>query len=299
MKMKWNYEQCEAAAKKYSTKIDFKTNEDWAYQWLIRNKLLEQACAHMVPTRRALTGDLISEIAGRYTSRRAFKLGDQSAYMAARKRGILDQVCAHMSGDRYRLLTDEQIAEIARGFDTMIAFRESDPAAYQTANKRKILSTICAHMTGRPTRRLSDDEILQIAKQFKTRNEFSWGDFGAYTTAIRRGLMDQACAHMEYGYCGFREDKPAVLYQFRVETVDGLVLYKIGITNRKPKQRLLTMGIQRGTKAELVHFIRFDLGRDARIAEKRLHRRLSAHRYDGPPIMKNGNTEIFTVAALD
>lgn len=296
--MKWNYEQCEVAAKKYSTKQESRVSDSWAHQWLLRNGLLDKACSHMAPVRRNLTNEGIAETALQYPSRRAFKLGDQSSYNAANKRGILDQVCAHMSGDRYRILTDEQITEIASGFDSMMSFRESDPAAYQTAGSRGILAAVCAHMTGRPTRRLSDAEVLRIAKEFATRNDFKLGDFGAYTTAIRRGLIDQACEHMVYGGCGFREDKPAVLYHFRVETVDGQVLYKIGITNRKPKQRLVTMGIQPGTKAELVHFVRFDLGRDARIAEKRLHRRLAAHRYDGPPIMKNGNTELFTVAAL-
>lgn len=179
-------------------------------------------------------------------------------------------------------------------------FVKFDNGAYQTATKRGILETVCAHMDSKGTRRLADEEILAISSKFNTRNDFKLGDFGAYTTAIRRGLIESACAHMEYGATGFREDKPAVLYQFRIETPSGLVLYKAGITNRKPKQRLTTMRIiQRGTKAELVSLISFDNGRDAKIAEKRLHLEFQSSRYNGPPIMKNGNTELFTVNVLD
>ena len=151
---------------------------------------------------------------------------------------------------------------------------------------------------GHPTRRLEDDEILSIARQFKTRNDFKLGDFGAYTTAFRRKLIERACEHMEYGACGFREDKPAVVYQFRIDLPDGGTLWKVGITNRKPRQRLMTMGIVRGVRAELTGCMHFPLGRDARLTEKRLHSEFASHRYSGPAVMKNGNTELFTVNVL-
>lgn len=260
--------------------------------------MLDFACSHMDVLRRNLTDDLIAEIAARYKSRGEFKKGDRSAYLAAWKRGILDSVCGHMRC-RSRLLTDDQLREVARGFSTRSEFARSDSGAYQTATKRGILDEVCAHMDGKADRRLSSAEILSIARQFKTRNDFKLGDFGAYTTAIRRGLIVEACAHMEYGAAGFREDRPAVLYHFRVTLPDGLVLYKVGITNRKPKQRLVTMGLRRGTKAELVHCVEYPVGRDARIAEKRIHRKLSSHRYGGPAVMGNGNTELFTVNPLE
>lgn len=297
--MKWDFETCAAAAAAYSSKASFRKGADKEYQWLKRNGRMDDACAHMQPINRAFSDDEIAAIAAGFETRRAFKLGDQSAYQAARKRGMLDSVSAHMATDRYRVLSNEQIAEMARKFRSRVQFLAHDKAAYQTASKRGILDAICDHMDGKGTRRLSDDEILGIATKFNTRNDFKLGDFGAYTTAIRRDLIAQACAHMEYGAWGFREDRPAVLYRFRIQTADGLVLYKIGITNRKPKQRLLTMGLHPGAKADLLDAIRFNSGRDARIAEKRLHRKYAAHRYNGPPVMKNGNTELFTVSVLE
>lgn len=297
--MKRDYEACRVIAENFQTKRDFRKRASGEFQWLQRNGLLEAACAHMDQLRRSLSDADIAEIAGRYDTRRAFKLGDQSAYQAARKRGTLDVVCDHMDKGRYRVLTNEQIAEIAARYSTRSELARRDNGAYQTATKRGILDAVCAHMDGKGDRRLADAEILEIAGRFSTRNDFKLGDFGAYTTAIRRGLIDSACAHMNYGATGFREDKPAVLYQFRIETADGRVVYKVGITNRKPSQRAATMRIFRGAKVELTKCIHFDLGRDARIAEKRLLRRFAGCRYEGPPVMRNGSTELFTTNPLE
>jgi hypothetical protein len=291
-------DSCFAAASSFSSKTEFKNKSNPEYQWLCRNGLLAQACAHIVPAHRALTDADLAVIASRYKTKGGFKLADQSAYLMSIRRGILDRVCLHMDV-KHRLLSDDQIASIANEYTARIDFLTGDSAAYQTASKRGILDRVCAHMTSKGDRTLADAEILAIARTFKTRMDFKLGDFGAYTTAIRRGLIVQACAHMEHGATGFREDKPAVLYQFRIEFPDGLVLYKAGITNRTPKQRMLTMGINPGYKAELVGFIRFDTGRDAKIAEKRLHRKNSSRRHGGPPVMRNGNTELFTASVLE
>ena len=296
--MKWNYEICAAIAAKFAGKQEFREHEGGAFQWLRRNGLLERACAHMTPAYRSFSNDDLARIASQYSTRRAFKVGDQSAYKASIKRGILDDVCAHMSAVR-RALSNDEIADIAKRFASRSEFVRNDSGAYQSAVNRGILDAVCAHMEGgRQTRRLSDEEIIAIAGKYSTRNDFKLGDFGAYTTAIRRGLMDGCCAHMECGASGFREDKAAVLYQFRLGLPDGQILYKVGITNRKPKQRAITMGIKRGVKVELTHAVRFVSGRDARMAERCLHRRFADKRYVGAPVMVNGNTEVFTIGLL-
>ena len=250
----------------------------------------------MIPMRRDLSDGDIASIACKYARRGEFKNGDQSAYAAATRRGILESVCAHMSSERYRILTNDQISEIAGTFASRSTFSSGDKGAYQTATKRGILDFVCAHMLdGRTIRRHTNDELLEIAATFRTRNDFKLGDFGAYTTTIRRGIIELACDHMEIGSTGFRPDLPAVLYQFSIKLEDGLVIYKVGITNRKPSQRAITMGIRRGVKAVLTDSVKFEFGRDARIAEKRLHRKFATQKYVGDPVMKNGNTELFTV----
>lgn len=277
----------------YESKRDFRAGSNSEFQWLQRNNLLDAACAHMKSLRRNLSDADVAQIASGYTHRRAFKLGDQGAYMAAMKRGILDSVCAHMVA-KWRKQSDQELAAIALKFATRGELASGDYGAYQVAKKRGILNSICAHMPD-GDRRLTDSEILAIASQYKTRGVFKESDFGAYITMLRRGLEQQACAHMEYGFTGYREDLPAVLYQFRITTPAGEVLHKVGITNRPPNKRLLSMGLVKGVRATLVSTISFALGRDARIREKQLHQQFSSHRYTGGHVMKNGNTELFTV----
>jgi hypothetical protein len=98
---------------------------------------------------------------------------------------------------------------------------------------------------------------------------------------------------------GFSKDKSAYLYFLRVRVPGIGDLFKIGITNRDPSDRIAGMGADPGVVIELLETVSFENGRDARIAEKRLHRKFSSHKYVGAPVMKNGNTELFTVNALD
>ena len=295
--MDLNYEICAGVAARYTTRRDFRRESSREYQWLQRNGLFQAASVHMQPLRRSLSDAEILSIAAKYKSRRKFKLADQPAYNAAHKRGIIDSVCAHMEV-RYRVFTDEQIHQIASRYDSKIDFLMADKVAYQTAYKRGILDTVCAHMSGRPLRRMSDSELLAVAKTYRTRNDLKLGDFGVYTTIIRRDLTEDAFAHMEPGSCGFREDEPAELYQFRLQLPCGQALYKVGITNREPWQRLVTMGIESGISVTLEKTIKFPLGRDARIEEKALHQRHSEHRYRGADVMNNGNTEVFLIPLI-
>lgn len=295
---KWNYETCAVAAARFSNKRDFRKFADPQHQWLRRNGLLDQACAHMDALHRQLSDEDLYKIASQYTHKAALKKGDQSVYNAAKKRGILDNVCAHMEV-RHRALTDAQISELALQYKTRSEFADKDYGAYQTATKRGILDQVCAHMDGRIQVHRTNEQLAEIAKCYQTRNDFGWGNFGAYSASIRRGILDEICAHMKPNACGFRPDMPACVYQFRLELPDGQVVYKVGITNRKPSIRLTMMGLFPGVKAELTHCIKFAHGRDARMTEKLLHRLNARHRYSGEPVMQNGNTEIFTVQVIN
>ena len=141
--------------------------------------------------------------------------------------------------------------------------------------------------------------MMDEAKKYQSRTAFCKGDQAAYAYLWKRGLLDEACAHMPPPEYGFSKERAAVLYHLRITGPGGLVLFKVGITNRAVEDRIAGMGLHDGISAEVLDRIEFASGRDARIAEKRLHRRLSSKRYSGPPVMKNGNTELFTVNVLD
>ena len=290
------FEECAAEALKYKTRADFRRSSNGHYQSLNHMRRVDEACAHMERVYRSITDEMVLSAAAQYSTRTEFKRADQALYAAARKRGLTDLAFGHMAVKK-RKQSDADLAAIAKQHATRGEFYKLDSGAYQVAASRGILDAICAHMPD-GDRRLTDDEILAIARQYKTRGVFKESDFGAYTTMLRRGLEQQACAHMEPGANGFRDDLPAVLYQYRMTTPDGQVLHKVGITNRPPAKRLLSMGLVKGVSASLVSTIHFQSGRDARIREKQLHKQFSCHRYTGCPVMKNGNTELFTVPVI-
>lgn len=121
---------------------------------------------------------------------------------------------------------------------------------------------------------------------------------GAYHHASINGYLHEACAHMLPQKSGYKEDKPATLYYLRIRTAAGLVLYKIGITNRAPKSRVAGMGLQNVTAVDVIRTFPFASGREARMVEKAYHREFRHHAYGGDPVLGNGNTELFTADVL-
>lgn len=175
-------------------------------------------------------------------------------------------------------------------------FIKCEPSAYDFCVKKKIIDVICAHMDQR--RSWTKEDVLSAALKCTSRAEFIGSYSGAYKHADKHGYVDEVFAHMsppEYGFC---KQKAATLYFIRIVAPDGFEVFKVGITNRDPAVRLAGMGLFPGVFGEIIATIPFAEGRDARIAEKRIHRRFSSHRYNGAPLMKNGNSELFTVNVL-
>lgn len=176
-------------------------------------------------------------------------------------------------------------------------FIRSEKSAYEFCKKKGLVDLVCAHMRGR--RAWDKTSVMAAAAEFQSKGAFQAAYSGAYKQADAGGYLDEACAHMPPPEYGFSKEKAAVLYFLRVIVPGHPDLFKIGITNREPADRIAGMGLHTGVVAEVIETIAFPNGRDARISEKRLHRKFSSHKYGGPPVMKNGNTELFTVNVLD
>jgi len=105
-----------------------------------------------------------------------------------------------------------------------------------------------------------------------------------------RGSGCPACANY-----GFDPGLPAVLYYLQVNTEEGHVLYKIGITNRTVEERF--------TKNELslinvVKVWEFEEGHKAYEEEQRILFEYTDQRYKGEDVLTSGNTELFLYDVL-
>lgn len=261
---------------------------------------MDQACANMeispvyVPPKWNQQQVLIE--AAKYGSRSEFKASCAGAYEYALANGYLDRACAHMrDGKKFWHLFE--IMAVALKYDSKVDFKREQPHAYQFCKRAGWIDIACAHMKQR--RSWTKAAVLEEAAKHSSRKMFQALASGAFKQAYAGGYLDEACAHMPPSEYGFSGDKPANLYHLRVRRPVGDDLFKVGITNRDPSSRIKGMGLFDGVTAEVIEVVRFDSGRDARIAEKRLHRKLSSFRYDGPKVMKNGNTELFTLNVLE
>lgn len=238
----------------------------------------------------------VKKEAAKYKSRAEFKRGCAGAYEYARANGLLTSLCSKMDGDKQRWHLFEVMC-IAVKYSDVNKFRVGEPLAYSFSSKNKILPTVCAHMSKGYTD-WTKELVLEEAGKHQSRGMFLCLAPGAYKHADKYGYMDEACAHMPAPEFGFSKEKSANLYHLSLSLSDGTTLYKLGITNRRVEDRIRGMGIPSEIVVSVLDVIGFDSGRDARMAEKRLHRKFKQFRYGGERFLKNGNTELFTAPLI-
>lgn len=293
-------EDCIARALDFKTRSEFAHGDNPAYNALWRRGLLDQACSHMKISEkysqvRWTPEDVFAE-ALKYQSRAEFKRECSGGHGYALANGYLDQCCSHML-DGKRLWHVFELMAVAIKYSNRSEFRKSEPQAYGFCTKNGLVGVICAHMD--KPHSWTKPDVMAVAAKCISIGEFLGSYSGAYKHADRNGYIAEACAHMPASVYGFSKEKPAILYFLRIVAADGYEVFKVGITNRESLIRIAGMGLREGVRAEVLSTVRFESGRDARIAEKRLHRRFASHKYSGPPLMKNGNTELFTVNVFE
>lgn len=98
---RWTREMCIASARGYATRTEWQKAVPPAYTAARENGWLEEATAHMGPTRNAnkpgyWTKERCIESARPFKTRSAWLRGAKSAYNAARRKGWMDVCCKHM-----------------------------------------------------------------------------------------------------------------------------------------------------------------------------------------------------------
>lgn len=243
------------------------------------------------------TREAVFAEAAKYKNRAEFRRSNQGAYGYALSHGLLSQACSHMRGG-HRFWHVFELMAVAVKYQNWREFTKSEPQAYNFANKSGLIEIASAHMQ-RDRKSWDKASVIAEATKFTSRGMFLALASGAYKHANQYGYLEEACAHMPPPDYGFSKEKQASLYNIRIRLPDSTCLFKVGITNRSPAVRLKGMRLAPGVTGEVIEVITFTSGRDARMAEKRIHRKFSSHRYGGPAVMGNGNTELFTVNPLE
>jgi hypothetical protein len=141
----------------------------------------------------------------------------------------------------------------------------------------------------------SNQTAERNAKKCKTRTEFAERFSADYAFAREAGILEDVCSHMERQARGFDINRPGIFYYYRVIADDGTVLYKAGITGQHSLPRYAVRDRKRMT---LILWETYEDGKDALDRETQVLRDHRSAKYNGPKVLRNGNTELFTSDVL-
>jgi len=296
---KWTFEEIAAEAAKFDSRAAFASESNRAYNAAWRQGILDQVCGHMevspIYSQKRWDRESVFAEALKFNSRAEFKRENSGAYCFAINNGFLDACCKHMNEGQ--IWKKDRILKVAKQFRNPASFKKSYPGAYKAARLLGILDESCAHMSKK--REWTKEEVLRTARGYDTISKFKMAVNGAYKHALNNGYADEVFAHMDGGEGGFSPTKPALLYSLKVTLPDGGKLFKVGITGRDTSLRIVGMGAYPGVRITILREVCFNKGRDARAMEKAIHVKFRDSKYRGEPVMKNGNTELFTENVLD
>lgn len=136
------------------------------------------------------------------------------------------------------------------------------------------------------------DELVAEASKYDSRTEFKYGSRVYYEAAKSSGRYDEVVQHLSYS-TGFDNTKPATLYY--LDVCDGTA-FKIGITNNTLEQRFSLEELQ---KCKVISTWYFISGEDCRKYERLILETFKEYRYSGEPLLRKGNTELFSIDVLN
>jgi len=119
---------------------------------------------------------------------------------------------------------------------------------------------------------------------------------GEFWQNVSNHITGNGCPSCSLG--GFKSNQSGILYYLKVKQPFNTdkYLYKIGITNNDVKRRFA--GNDLGN-IEVLKTWHFPIGHSARFAETMILRKFKEFQYKGSPVLKSGNTELFTEDILN
>jgi predicted GIY-YIG superfamily endonuclease len=199
--IKLSKEECVQLALQCNSKNELKKKFWSVYNISLKNKWLNDVCAHMV-TRMPYgywTEDLCRIEALKYKSKTEFKKSNGYAYRSAVKNKWLNEISMHMQ-ELFKpngFWTKDACAEAASKCKSRSEFQRKNQGGYQAAQINGWLNEICRHMIYIHRPKWSKEECKAEALKYKTRTAFNKKSSGAYTAAWKARWLDDICTHMK------------------------------------------------------------------------------------------------------
>lgn len=254
------FELLKKIASKYKTKIDFKNNDDPAYQAAINKGFLKKICEHMTVMKfsipQLITRDILDNLLGfesSYNDRKIikpyeidifypeFNLGFEYQGIAWHKNNKNDLIKSKIAIDKG--ITIIYINEYTRNYETEIKDQIINilplinKITKKSINKIDVLNYKVKNIY---LDLYNKDELLKIAKNYKSFNLFKTNENTVYRKLCRMKLINEATLHMD--------DKKISRFNFSDEELILLVNSYDNLTNFRKEHLKIYKHIKRVKK---------------------------------------------------
>ena len=222
---------------------------------------------------------------------------------------------------------NQRIEEARKLYDSKYIYTVDKPV--QVAEKFSVVCPVHGEFTARMSSHLKGESCPKCAyvskRRFKTSLEFKtfileyysqqsitfdklqyWDEATEYCTnvtltCLKHGDFTRRITDFKTteGCCpscstnGFNPSDPAILYYLSIN--DGQA-YKIGITNRTLDERF---SLSELISIRMLSATQYSVGADAYAEEQRILKEYKMYKYNGPNLLKSGNTELFSKDVLN
>lgn len=271
------------------TRNEFKLKYNSSYQYILKNKLQNEAFSHMDKYEKYSESQIIED-AKKYNTRYEWQR-KSNFYYSAKYKGVdfLNKCCEHMD-IRKKKYTKEEVILIAKQYKTRKEFEQNNMNAYCFCIRSKIIDEVCQHMENQHTS-WNCEKIKDIAIKYNSKVDFSSIDKNAYNAARRLGLLNDVCSHMQPKKSTFDYSKPCVMYYI---SIDNGLYYEIGITSSSVKKRFSS---EKQNRFKIIFQKKYERGIDAKKEEQRIKKEYKKYRVKNK-VIHSGNTEVFTYDIL-
>ena len=190
----WTLERCKEEALKYESRVAFMRGSGSAYNVVLRNKWLEEVCAHMEKGADGYHYMVYGVINKRLNK----------AYVGITKQHFNRRISMHKKGGSTRAaeiaqLDDTEFIELTnysllsnelKEAETSWA-KEMQDRGYEVLNKSANFGKV-----GAGERKHTNESIAAEAQKYKTRAEFKKGSPKEYDAAVSQRILDEVCSHM-------------------------------------------------------------------------------------------------------
>lgn len=200
----WTFETCLEIALKYTTRIEWKNNNQGCYEFSRQQSWFEECTKHMIskskPPRYWTKERCIEEAKKHKRIVDWGKKGNSNSIRVAKNNGWFDECTSHMTvrKTKYGYWNKETCLKEAIKYISRTEWASSGSDSYIAAKRRGIVEECCAHMiVDKVELEWTKERCIEEALKYKTRSEWRLNSIISYNISNRKnGWVDECITHM-------------------------------------------------------------------------------------------------------